>query len=153
MVEQKSSYQELRGDASGSAPMHQIDRIIVVLDGSALAAQAIPPAASLAEELGISMVLLGLLTAAPGRPARDDALHRSLTEGYLQAMSKPLQRRGLELQCQIDDMQGTVLQTLLAAHGLLLTTRAVVSVDTPLSRLALACRDEQPHAVLIKEVS
>ena len=129
--------------------------IIVALDGSALASRAIPPAAHFAEELGVPLLLIQILQSSRGDAARDEAVRRSQAEGYLDAMKRSLTNPRLRLETLIDDLEGARLRTLMdnCPNALLLTSKAVVSVDSPLSRLELALEEKYPSGVLVNDWS
>ena len=141
-------------DTASAGPETDVHLIIVALDGSALASHAVPSAASLAEELGVPLLLIQVLHLSSNDAARDEAAHRSQAEGYLNAMKRSLTTSGLQLKTMIDT-DGAQLRALLnqCPHALLLTSKAAMSVASPLGRLKLAIREEHPNAVVVNDWS
>jgi nucleotide-binding universal stress UspA family protein len=95
------------GSRSGSAPAVQLTRIVVPLDGSELAEQAVPVAAAVAADLGVPVHLLrvldidalratvqaGIHTAAAYMRSREEIQHYA--EEYLAEQAQQLRNRDL----------------------------------------------------------
>jgi len=88
------------------------DSVIVVLDGSKTAAEALPRALATALDNDASLLLLYVLTprggpepggAAVGGGGREHDLRRSQAEGYLQGMRRSLEESGVRVDARVEE--------------------------------------------------
>ncbi len=78
-----------------------IQRVLVLLDGSEFAAQAMPMAETVAKAMGAQLTLFSALkTDTPLSSERMEAL-RADRQGYLQRVAETLQRKGISVDCEI----------------------------------------------------
>lgn len=82
-----------------------IDRILVALDGSRLADQAVAAAAGLAEKSGAEIVLLAAIAPmerwATTQTAAWEEEEQAMASGYLDAVARPLRDNGLAVRTQV----------------------------------------------------
>lgn len=87
--------------------------VLVPLDGSHVAAQALPHAMEVARLCCARMVLLYVMSVGRnGTPSRDVLARRSQTEAYFGGLKRSLERYGVQVDWQIEE--GEVAKTIAA---------------------------------------
>ena len=92
------------------SPPTEYDFVLVPLDGSYVATQAVPPAASFAREAGCRLLLLHVLTDEEPRQVkagyenldRERQVRRSQMQAYLQGLQRSLTDSGVPVDIRIE---------------------------------------------------
>jgi nucleotide-binding universal stress UspA family protein len=103
--------------------------VLVPLDGSHVAAEALPHAIEVARRCNARLVLLHVLPAAAGGESRESQAQRSQTEAYFVGLRRSLERYGVDVDWMIEE--GTAAETIAAVAR---------HLDRPLIVLAQAGR-------------
>lgn len=92
--------------------MFRYQKILVALDGSALAERVLPPALLLAEKMAASLTLLRVVTAPPGLDLEDKLLRsrRAEAAAYLEAVGAKAQPTAVEITTAV--LSGGVAKTI-----------------------------------------
>ena len=92
-------------------PPRGYDAVLLPLDGSSIAARAIPTAVSFAREVGCKLVLLHVLppvsteadqSRKPVNGPRERQVHKSQMEGYLLGLQRSLSKSGVSTDIRIE---------------------------------------------------
>ena len=96
------------------------DAVLVPLDGSRIAAQALPPAASFAREAGCALVLLHVLPLSEpgskpvnhGANGRERQVRRAQMQAYLEGLRHSLAGSGVDVTVRVEEGEaaGTILK-------------------------------------------
>jgi nucleotide-binding universal stress UspA family protein len=86
--------------------------VLVPLDGSHVAAEALPHAIEVARRCNAHVVLLHVIpeTAGDGHPSRESQALRSQTEAYFEGLKRSLERYGVHVDWMIEE--GTAAETI-----------------------------------------
>ena len=78
--------------------------VLVPLDGSHVAAEALPHAVEIARRCNARLVLLHVTpeTVGESAPSREAQAHHSQTEAYFAGLRRSLQRYGVRVDCMIE---------------------------------------------------
>jgi nucleotide-binding universal stress UspA family protein len=103
--------------------------VLVPLDGSHVAAEALPQAVEVARRCKARVVLLHVLPAAAGAESPESHARRSQTEAYFAGLKRSLERYGVQVDWMIEE--GVAAETIAAVAR---------NLDRPLIVLAQAGR-------------
>ena len=84
--------------------------VLVPLDGSHIAAEALPHAVEVARRCNARVVLLHVIPAPPEGPSRESRAQRWQTEAYFAGLKRSLERYGVHIDWMIEE--GTVAETI-----------------------------------------
>jgi len=133
-------------------PPSTYDVVLAPLDGSHLAAEALPAAASYAREAGCRLVLLHVLPPEdPAKPhgAREHQVRHSQMEAYLQGLKRVLGKTGgVEIETRVEDGE-PVAKILEVAHSL----GRVILVLTDSGMSAVKYPDEPPSGTVYTRIA
>src|SRR6185503_382534 len=86
--------------------------VLVPLDGSHVAAEALPHAVEVARRCAARLVLLHVVPSEDDVESRESHAHRSQTEAYFAGLRRSLERYGIHVDWMIED--GSTAETIAA---------------------------------------